>query len=135
MALRHSIGDLATTFMSMVRTRLELIALEASAAKSRLIRVLCMALGALIFITLALLVFSMTVALYFWPTEHRYVALGVLALIYVVIGLGLLWAVVHGLRNGPLPFAATLDELQRDIRLAKRLGDPSDTESRGSRHD
>jgi len=126
MALRHSVGDLATTVLSMVRTRLELFSLEAIGEKSRLIRILCMAIGAMLLLLLALLVFSVTVTLYFWPTEHRYLAMGVLALIYAVGGLGLFWGVLHSLRNGPAPFSATLEEIKRDISLANRLREPNE---------
>ncbi|WP_397474057.1 phage holin family protein [Pusillimonas sp.] len=134
MALRHSVGDLVTTVLSMARTRLELFSLEASGEKSRLIRVLCMALGGLLFAGLALLVFSVAVALYFWPTEERYLALGVLALIYAILGLGLFAGVWHCLSNGPSPFSATLDELKRDIALAERLREPDEPDDRGGRH-
>lgn len=119
----------------MGRTRLELFALEAAGEKSRLIRILCMAFGALLLMSLALLVFSIAVALYFWPTEERYLAIGVLALIYAVGGLGLFWGVWHCLHNGPAPFSATLDELKRDISLAERLREPDDADhSTGGRH-
>lgn len=126
MALRHSVGDLATTILSMARTRLELFSLEAVGEKSRVVKVLCMALGALFLLGLALLVFSIAVAFYFWPTEERYLVLVVLALVYAIGGLGLFFGVWHGLRNGPPPFSATLDELKRDIALADRLREPDD---------
>jgi len=93
-----------------------------------------MALGAMLFVTLALLVFSILVALCFWPTEHRYLAIGVLALVYGVIGLGLFWGVWDGLRNGPVPFSATLDELKRDMALAQRLREPDEPDDRRDQH-
>lgn len=134
MALRHSVGDLVTTVLSMARTRLELFALEASGEKSRLIRLLLMAFGGLLFGCLALLVFTAAVAMYFWPTEDRYLALGVLALVYAVLCLALFWSVRHSLRKAPVPFAATLDELKRDIALADRLREPDEANDTGGRH-
>lgn len=128
MALRHSVGELADTLMSAVRTRLELFALEASEQKTRLIKVLGMAFAALLFLTLALLVFSIAVALYFWPTEQRYLALSLLALLYGLVGLGLLLAVRRSLVFEPMPFAATLDELRRDVALFDRLRDPESSD-------
>lgn len=128
MALRHSVGELADTFMSAVRTRLELFALEASEQKTRLVKVLGMAFAALLFLTLALLVFSIAVALYFWPTDQRYLALGLLALLYGLVGLGLLLAVRRSLIFEPIPFAATLDELRRDMALFDRLRDPESSD-------
>lgn len=125
MALRQSVGDLACTLLSIVRTRLELFSLEASEQKSNLIAILGMAFGALLFLTLAALVFSIAVALYFWPTDQRYVALAVLALIYAVLGLGLFWAVRRKLLFSPMPFSATVDELRRDLALVERLRESS----------
>jgi len=125
MALRQAVGGLAATFLSILRTRFELFALEAAEQKSNVLALLGMAFGALIFLTLALLVFTGTVAVYFWPTEDRYLALAILAFIYFAVGIGLLVAVRSKLVNGPTPFAATLDELRRDIELVDRLKEPS----------
>lgn len=129
MALRQSVGNLASALLSIVRTRLELFALEASGQKSNIALVLGLVLGALLCLALALLVFSVAVALYFWPTDHRYVALFVLALIYALVGGGLaLWA-RRRLVHAPLPFSATLEELRHDLALIERLrgNDPDDT--------
>lgn len=126
MALRQSVGDLACTLLSIVRTRLELFSLEASEQKAQLIVVLGMAFAALLFLTLAVLVFSLTLALYFWPTEHRYLALCVLGLFYTALGAGLFWGIRRKLLYAPMPFSATIDELRRDLALADRLREPSD---------
>ncbi|PLC53151.1 hypothetical protein CR155_15285 [Pollutimonas nitritireducens] len=125
MALRQSVGELACTLLSIVRTRLELLSLEAAGQKVHLIAILGMAFGALLFLTLAVLVFSIAVALYFWPTEQRYVALGLLALFYGLLGIGLFLAVRSKLLFAPMPFAATVDELRRDLSLLERLREPS----------
>src|SRR5690606_14440015 len=98
----------------------------ASEQKAQLIVVLGMAFGALLFLTLAVLVFSIAAALYFWPTEHRYLALCLLALCYAVAGGGLFWGVRRKLMFSPMPFSATLDELRRDMALADRLREPVD---------
>jgi len=125
MALRQAVGGLAATFLSILRTRAELFLLEASEQKSNVLIILGMMFGALLCLTLALLVFTATVAVYFWPTEERYLALAALAFLYFLIGLGLLLAVRSRVVNAPTPFSATLDELRRDIELVERLKDPS----------
>ena len=132
MALRQSVTDLAGTVVSALRTRLELFSLEAAEQRSRFIRLLAMTFGALLCITLAVLVFTLLLALYFWPTEYRYWALGLLALGYGLIGLWLFWAVRNALVNDPVPFSATLDELRRDASLIDRLREPAQA---GQRHD
>ncbi|OWT61847.1 phage holin family protein [Candidimonas nitroreducens] len=123
MALRQSVGDIAGTLLSMLHTRLELFSLEASGEASRLFKLAGLAFAALLFLALAVLVFSIAFALYFWPGPDRYLALGLLALLYAVLGLALFWVVRRALLYGPLPFAATLDELRRDAALAARLGE------------
>ncbi|MDQ8035538.1 hypothetical protein CEG14_20755 [Bordetella genomosp. 1] len=123
MSLRRSVFGVAASLVGLLRTRLELLALEASGEKARLVKVLGMAFAALLFITLAVLVFTITIAVAFWPTEDRYVALGLLAGIYGVIGVGLLLLVRRTLVDGPVPFAATLEELGRDAELLDRVRD------------
>jgi len=85
-----------------------------------------MAFAALLFLTLAVLVFTVTVAVLFWPTEDRYLALGLLAAFYGIVGVALLLVVRHGLVYGAPPFAATLEELGRDAELLERIRDAQD---------
>lgn len=126
MGLRKSVFGVASSLVGLMRTRLELLALEAAGEKVRLLKLLGMAFAALLFLTLAVLVFTITVAVAFWPTEDRYLALGLLAAFYLVVGVGLLLVVRHGLVYGPAPFAATLEELGRDAELLERVRDAQD---------
>lgn len=121
MALRQSVSALAASLMSIVRTRFELFVLEATEQKSNLIRLIGLAFAGLLFVTLAVLVFSVAVALYFWPSDHRYTALFVLALIYAVLALVFFLLVRRTLAQVSHPFSATLDELQQDIALVEDL--------------
>lgn len=121
MALRRSVGELAATLLSIARTRFELFALEAAEQKSQLIQLIGFVLGALLFFTLAVLVFSIAVALYFWPSDYRYPALFVLALVYAVLGIVLVLLMRRTLTRASPPFAATLEELQHDIDLVEGL--------------
>ncbi|AZY48378.1 phage holin family protein [Bordetella avium] len=123
MSLRTSVFGVAASLVGLARTRLELLALEAGNEKLRLLKVLGMSFGALLFLTLAVLVFTVAIAVAFWPTPDRYAALGWLAGIYGVIGVLLLWLVRRELVDGPLPFAATLEELGRDTDLLERVRD------------
>ncbi|MDH0736546.1 phage holin family protein [Achromobacter spanius] len=126
MGLRKSVFGVAFSLVGLLRTRLELLALEAADEKARLLKLLGMAFAALLFLTLAVLVFTVTVAVLFWPTEDRYMALGLLAAFYGIVGIALLLVVRHGLVYGAPPFAATLDELSRDAELLERVRDAQD---------
>ena len=103
-----------------LRTRLELLALEAADEKARLLKLLGMAFAALLFLTLAVLVFTVSIAVAFWPTENRYLALGLLAGLYAVLGV----AAGRGQAGAALwpPFSATLEELGRDAEPRRRGG-------------
>ncbi|MFG0228094.1 phage holin family protein [Achromobacter sp. 413638] len=130
MGLRKSVFGVASGLVGLLRTRLELLALEAADEKARLLKLLGMAFAALLFLTLAVLVFTVSIAVAFWPTENRYLALGLLAGLYAVLGVGLLIAVRQALLYGPPPFSATLEELGRDAELLERVRDAHDEDPR-----
>ena len=121
MSFRQRVGDLSSTAISIVRTRLELFALEAGEQKASLLKLLALLFGALLFSTLALLVFSLLIALIFWPTEYRYWAIGLLIVVYAGLGAIMCLAIVNRLNKGPMPFAATIEELGRDMQMLERL--------------
>lgn len=136
MGLRKSVFGVASSLVGLLRTRLELLALEAADEKARLLKLLGMAFAALLFLTLAVLVATVCVAVAFWPTEDRYLALGLLAAFYGVLGVALLLVVRHGLVYGPVPFSATLEELGRDAELLERVRDAQgDDEAKVSRRE
>ena len=121
MSLRHRVGALGSTALSILRTRLEIFALEAGEQKASLIRLLALFAGSLLFATLAILVFSLWIALLFWPTEYRYWAIGILMAVYGVLAIVFSLRIVRRLTQEPMPFAVTIDELGRDIQLLDRL--------------
>src|SRR5690625_7274940 len=117
MALRQSVGELTATLISIVRTRIELFSLEAAGQKAHLIRLIGFAFAALLFLALAVLAFSVAVALYFWPSDHRYTALFVLALVYSVAGRVFVRCVRLLLRYALTSLPACLEAPQHDIAL------------------
>ena len=120
MGIRQSFIGVTSGLVGLLKTRLELFSLEAAGEKARAIKTLGLAFAALLFITLAVLVFSILISVYFWPTEQRYLALGVLAGVYGLIGIGLLLALRHSLIYDPAPFSATIAELGRDVQALTR---------------
>ena len=69
--LGRAFSDLAAQVVALGGTRLELLGLEARDAGDRLLRRLAALLAAAVFLTLALLVATLALALIFWPTEYR----------------------------------------------------------------
>ncbi len=115
-ALGRAAADLAAHTTALLGTRLELLGLEAQDVRDRLLGRLAMLLAAAVFLFLALLVATLTLALYFWPTDYRFLALGLLALGYAVAGAVLAVVLVRRLRRDPTPFAVTADVLRQDAK-------------------
>jgi len=135
MGIRLTLTGVASSLVGLLKTRLELLSLEAAGEKTRLIKMLGFAFAALLFLTLAVLVFSVLVSVYFWPTDNRYLALGLLAALYGVIGVVFLLVVRHALLYDPMPFAATLSELSRDTEVLDRVRTSVQAESRHARRE
>lgn len=124
--LGRAFADLAAQGAALLGTRLELFGLEAQEARDRLLCRLAMLLAAAVFLLLALLVATLAVALAFWPTEHRFLALGLLALLYAVLGLGLAGYLVWRSGRDPDPFAVTVAVLREDAMALGRGAGGSD---------
>ncbi|MCB5364598.1 phage holin family protein [Pusillimonas sp. CC-YST705] len=133
MGLRQSAGELGAALLATISTRLELFSIELSEQKESIIKVMCLSFGALLCLALALLILTLTVALMFWHTEYRFLALLVAVLVYAVAGVIMLRIVWRTLTAGPPPFEASLAELRNDMACLKRLGDddPAEDARRG----
>ncbi|MGO3890767.1 MAG: phage holin family protein [Paenalcaligenes sp.] len=131
MTLRQSVGDIGCTVLAIFRTRLELAAVEAGQQKARLAKIMVLLFGALLFSTLALLVFTLFIALLFWPTEYRYWAIASLFVVYAVLGMSFGLIVMRRLNSGSYPFEATVEEIKKDIQVIENLRQSSRDEAKG----
>ncbi|NHC60666.1 phage holin family protein [Paenalcaligenes suwonensis] len=131
MTLRQSVGDIGCTVLAIFRTRLELAAVEAGQQKARLAKIMVLLFGALLFSTLALLVFTLFIALLFWPTEYRYWAIASLFVVYAVLGVSFGLIVMRRLNSGSYPFEATVEEIKKDIQVIENLRQSSRDEAKG----
>jgi uncharacterized membrane protein YqjE len=111
--LRAALVRLGAAGIDFSRTRIELATLEFTEERerttTRLVLVAATALG----FAFALLGASAFVVVWFWDT-HRLLALGVVTLVYVLIGVFALMRMQAFQRSAPKPFATTLAELERD---------------------
>lgn len=133
MTLRQSVGDIGCTVLAIFRTRLELAAIEAGQQKARLAKIMVLLFGALLFSTLALLVFTLFIALLFWPTEYRYWAIASLFVVYAILGVSFGLIVMRRLNSGSYPFEATVEEIKKDIQVIENLRQSSRDEAKGGR--
>ncbi|AKJ70232.1 membrane protein [Pandoraea thiooxydans] len=108
-SLRRTVG----VALEIVQSRLELIGIELSEEKDRLLTIAFLGLTGMLFGLLALITLTALVAVLFWDT-YRWQALCAIAVIYLVAGLICAALARRMLREAPLPFEATLNEFQKD---------------------
>lgn len=116
-----SVRRLAATLVDAFQTRLELLSTEAEEHVLRQLRLALMAISALLLLMLGVLVATLFIIIVFWDT-HRVAATGVLALVYLLGGIGLGMHARRSLRAQPRLFAATLAELAKDRQQLKGGG-------------
>ena len=129
-----SLRQLITQLISLLQVRIELLTTELSGELRRLAVILIWAAVGLLFAFLALLMIITTVIVAFWDT-NRLLAVGLVALLFVVLAGLAVWQVLRRVRNGPPLLEGTLAELRRDraaLDAAARRSDPRRTDPRRS---
>jgi len=121
MGIRENLSTVAGDLVAMLHTRVELFSAEVAEQKHRLFTMAAMLLAAGLFLLLAIVVASFLVVAFFWATEYRYWAIGLLSLAYAATGLTLILIVCRRVKTEPAPFAATLEELHQDLVLLGQL--------------
>jgi uncharacterized membrane protein YqjE len=123
---------LGATVLGILRTRLELLAVELAEEKNRLLAILLWSLGGLLALAMGILMLSLLVVAAFWDTDHRLTALGVVAALYFLCGLGALLYVRNKVANAPFTFDETLAELERDRQALGAVSENSVPARRGA---
>lgn len=128
-SIGQALSSVGSHLAALLATRFELFGLEALNARDRLLQRLALLLAAALCLFLALLLITLTITLLFWATPWRYWALVVMALLYLVVGLGLILMLLHKMRHDPSPFAATTAVLHADMHalsgVRQRSGEPA----------
>ena len=140
MTIRHSLSQVISDLSAILQTRTELFSVELAAQRQRFFSLLGLFGLAIIFLLLALVIFSIFVVSFFWPGEFRYWAIGGLALSYACIGLSLLWRLTQRLKTEALPFEAIRSELAQDLITLtawceSNVQHPSSNEQQGEQHE
>lgn len=99
--------------LEITQSRLELLGIELTEEKERLLTVVFLGLAAMLLGLLALITLTALIAAVFWET-YRWQALGAIALVYVLAAWFCAAKVQRILRDAPLPFEATLGEFEKD---------------------
>jgi uncharacterized membrane protein YqjE len=111
--LLESLRNLAKTFVALVQTRIEIFASEIDEERTRLARIVVLALTALFCLGLAVVLFVLLIAVLFWE-DNWLLAIGVLAGVLALGGTAALLAVRAEVRQRPKFLSATLAELRKD---------------------
>jgi len=111
--LLGSVKKLVATLVAVAQTRLQLLANEIHEERSRIQQLWLLAIIAVFFFTLGVLLFTLFVIALFWDS-NRLLAIGGFAAFYVVIGIVFAVAVRNRAARGSRLFEASLAELKKD---------------------
>jgi len=112
-SLLESLRGVAKTFVALVQTRIEIFASEVDEERTRVGRILVLAVVALFCLGLALVLGVLLIVVLFWD-NNRLLALGLLTGVFALGGVGALLALRSAVRNRPKFLSATLAELRKD---------------------
>ena len=112
-----ALKNIVATLLASGRTRLELLANEIAEEKLHLVRLLLLALGMMFFLAMGLLVLLAFLAVLFW--ESRLLVLGLGSGFFLLIGFVLYGSFNKAMQRPEQLFAASLAELQEDLRHLK----------------
>lgn len=116
--LLNSIAHVAATVLSMLHTRLELLAVELQEEAQHVVSTLWWSLLALLVSGMGLLLAGVTVIIIFWDT-HRILAAVCVTGTFLAIALLASLVVLRKIRNHPRMLQGTLEELKRDQALLR----------------
>jgi len=123
MTISATVGRIGSNLLAMVRTRLELAAIELQEETHRLVGYLVWGVAAAFFAVVAVLLAILFVLVLFWDT-HRLLAIGVMTGLFALLGLLAFFKLRGDLVTRPPLMAATLAELRKDAQAVK--GEPID---------
>ena len=111
--LFESVTHLTGTLIGLVQTRLSLLATDVEQGHLQFMSMLALALTAAMAVGVGVVLTTMVIVLAFWDT-HRILVLGILATLFLMVGIGAWRLALHKVRTQPKPFAASLLELSKD---------------------
>ena len=111
--LRRALARAGVAAVELVRTRVELAALEFAEERERAKLLILLGIVAATFLAFAVLCASALVVVLFWDT-HRVAAIAAVTAVHFAIGVGALLRLGANKRRAPPAFQASLAELERD---------------------
>jgi len=108
-----SLRRLLDNTLALVQNRLELFALELKEEKCRFIEILVWASAVILLGVMAVMMVTLTVVFLFWESARVFVLAG-FCLLYVLGAIAAFVGLRRRLKNQPLPFAESLNEIKKD---------------------
>jgi uncharacterized membrane protein YqjE len=121
MTLAATVGRIGATLIAMVRTRLELAAVEVQEEARRLLGYLAWTLLAVFLAAAACMLAALFVILLFWDS-YRLQAVAGMALLFAGAGAAIIIKVRASFDAQPRMLSATLAELHKDAGLLRTAG-------------
>lgn len=111
--LLEALGDLAATLVAMAHTRLDLLSTDLEEDRDHLLSLTITSLGAIFFLGIGVVLSSLLLVVLFWDT-NRILILGLLAAVFLALGLSAANRAKRMARTKPRLFASSLSELFKD---------------------
>ena len=102
-----------SNILEIFHTRIHLLSVDLEISLQRLFGIFWLAIIALCFISLGIVLLSVLLIIIFWDT-HRVLVTSILLISYLSLGAILLWIAMRRLKNLPPIFESTLSELKKD---------------------
>ncbi len=112
--LINSLRMLGRSSIEIIRTRLEILSLDAKMARARQVSILMLAASTFFIFSLGIILGVFWIIIKFWDTD-RLLVLAILTGAFLFIGVIMLIILILKLNNGPHLFEGTLAELEKDI--------------------
>jgi uncharacterized membrane protein YqjE len=109
----NSLRRMGDSLLGIARSRFELFAVELQEEKLRTVNLIIYLVVVLALVVAGLLFGLGALAIYLWAVAGYFGLIG-LALVLLAAGGGALLRIKHQIRNGPKPFAETIDEFRKD---------------------
>lgn len=111
--LFESLSALSATLVTMLYTRIDLLSLDLEEERAHAILQLVLALTALFFVGVGLVLAALLLVVIYWETQ-RILVLTILASSFLLAGVVAAMFALHKARTKPRLFAASLSELHKD---------------------
>jgi uncharacterized membrane protein YqjE len=110
-----SLRALGRTLVDILRTRLELMAVESAQLQHRVARLASLAAAGFLALAVSLQLLAGLAVASFWDTPYRLQAIGGLALLLALVAGGCLLAILRAMHSSPPAMDATLRSLAADL--------------------